>query len=611
MKWRFSSYPLDMVETDVTQRDQFRNDDVDLADSLGRESIQNSLDAAVQPGNGPVRLRFSFRQGSSAPASDYLKKLFEGHEEHAKAAGINVAAIDFKQPAALVVEDFGTKGLTGRLDVKDSDNFSDFWRRHGRSHKSGKSLGRWGLGKLVFSMSSQLNAFFGLTVQSDTGNRALMGQTVLGMHTFGGEEFPSHTFFAEVNAGGGGKAGLPVPVTDDGYLNEFTSQFGLKRTTEPGLSVVIPFPSQDLDRERMIVVAISNYFIPILHKQLVLEFDDIRIDERNITDLARKYVKDKIRDIEAVFQFVREADGAVDVFRPADQAWYRDGRLTEKAFREEDIQQMRDRLTKGQLVSVELPIEVGKSADGQSKTRFRIFLKKPDDITHGQDFYLRSGISVPQEAKFRERKALGMLIANDEPISAFLGDAENASHTKWNGKAEKLKGYAAAEIRLKAIRNSVLELHDLLVQVVEAEDRQALLDFFWTPGAGTSPKKKKPATVPPPPNPPDKPEAAIIRIAECPGGIVVQPGREIKPEDLPCEISVQLAYDVSQGNPFRLYSEADFDLGDEDGMQIEASGGVTVEAAKNELKCKISTGTFTVKITGFDEKRDLIVRAEG
>ena len=39
MKWRFSAYPLDMVETDVTQRDQFKNDDVDLADSLGRVGV--------------------------------------------------------------------------------------------------------------------------------------------------------------------------------------------------------------------------------------------------------------------------------------------------------------------------------------------------------------------------------------------------------------------------------------------------------------------------------------------------------------------------------------------------------------------------------------------
>lgn len=548
MKWRFSPYPLDMVETDVTQRDQFRNDDVDLADSLGRESTQNSLDAAIQ-GNGGVRLRFSFLCDDSAPKPDYLRKLFEGHGEHAEAVGINLSEVNFRKPVALVVEDFGTKGLTGRMDVKDSDNFSDFWRRHGRSHKAGKNLGRWGLGKLVFSMSSQLCAFFGLTVQSDTGKRALMGQTVLGMHTLNGDEYPSHTFFAEVPPDAEGKKSLPVPITDDAFLDEFSKQFQLTRTNEPGLSVVIPFPNQDLDRERMIVVAISNYFIPILRKQLILEFDDITVDEKNILPLAQQYSKEKIRDIEAVFSFVTESDRALAVFRPADETWYKGGHLTEKAFSPEDIAAMREKFSKGDLVAAELPIEIGKSSVPSVKTFFRIFLKKPDNITHGQDFYLRGGITVPQEAKFRERKALGMLIADDEPIAAFLGDAENASHTKWNGRADKLKDYVSAEIRLRAIRNSVLELHDQLVQAIEAEDRLALLDFFWNPGPGTSPKKTKPPVINPPPTPPEPPEPAIIRVAECPGGLAIHPGREIRPEELPAEIVIQLAYDASQGNP--------------------------------------------------------------
>ena len=262
MKWRFSSYPLDLVEIDVTQRDQFRNDDVDLADSLGRESTQNSLDATIQ-GNGGVRVRFSFLRGDNAPNQDYLKNLFEGYREHAQAAGINLSVVDFGNPTALVVEDFGTRGLTGRMDIKDTDNFSDFWRRHGLTHKSGKSLGRWGLGKLVFPMSSQLSAFFGLTVQSDTGQRALMGQTVLGMHTLNNEDYPPHAFFAEMQLATEGKKSLPLPITDEVFLNEFSKQFRLTRANEPGLSVVIPFPNQELDRERMIVVAISNYFIPI------------------------------------------------------------------------------------------------------------------------------------------------------------------------------------------------------------------------------------------------------------------------------------------------------------------------------------------------------------
>lgn len=608
MKWRFSPYPLDMVETDVTQRDQFKNDDVDLADSLGREATQNSLDASI--GNGGVRLRLSYLTNGNGPSPEFVKSLFDGHREHAEAAGINVSSINFDKPSALVIEDFGTTGLTGKTDVKDTGNFSDFWRRHGLSHKTGKNLGRWGLGKLVFSMSSQLNAFFGLTVQSDTGYRVLMGQTVLGMHTLEGDDYPAHAFFAEQEKGTSQTRPLPLPIKDEVFLEEFIKQFRLTRKSEPGLSVAIPFPHADLTREAMIGVAVSNYFIPILRKQLVLEFDDLRIDQTNILQVTQDYARGQIKDVEEVFSFVTAAEQATAFFEPANPDWYKKNRLNEDDFSEEDLSAMRNKFTHGETIAVRLPIEIRKNGEAPGKTHFNVFLKRPAELTHGQDFYLRRAITVPQEAKFRERKALGMLIADDDLIAAFLGDAENASHTKWNGKAEKLKNYSSAENRLRAIRNSVVELHDHLLQAVEEEDRRALLDFFWTPGAGGGSSKKKKPVVTTPPRKLEPPVPPVLRISDCPGGVVIQPGRGLKPDETPLKAKVLLAYDVSQGNPFKLYSVSDFDLGDEHAIQINVQGSAKLEAAKNELHCDINGSDFEIRVTGFDPKRDLIVRAE-
>ena len=50
-----------------------------------------------------------------------------------------------------------------------------FWRNRGRSKKSEDSRGRWGLGKLVFPHSSQINTFFGLTKRDDDKESYLMG----------------------------------------------------------------------------------------------------------------------------------------------------------------------------------------------------------------------------------------------------------------------------------------------------------------------------------------------------------------------------------------------------------------------------------------------------
>ncbi|MDZ7685367.1 MAG: hypothetical protein U5O39_10535 [Gammaproteobacteria bacterium] len=141
-----------MVETEVTQRDQFKNDEIELAEALVRESIQNSLDAALAGEQVTVRYRLL----SAGLDAEFQRSLFDGQLDHAVSAGLPLEEIEFERPSALVIEDFGTKGLTGSVSEKDSDNFSDFWRRHGKSHKTGKSQGRWGLGKLVYSTSSQL-----------------------------------------------------------------------------------------------------------------------------------------------------------------------------------------------------------------------------------------------------------------------------------------------------------------------------------------------------------------------------------------------------------------------------------------------------------------------
>ncbi len=71
----------------------------------------------------------------------------------------------------LVIEDFGTRGLTGdphvdpelepASDIKN--DFFYFWRNVGRSNKGEVDRGRWGLGKAVFTVASRIRTIFGIT----------------------------------------------------------------------------------------------------------------------------------------------------------------------------------------------------------------------------------------------------------------------------------------------------------------------------------------------------------------------------------------------------------------------------------------------------------------
>lgn len=605
MKWQFEKFPKSLVETEVTQRDQFRNDDVDFADTLIRETVQNSLDARSEDGTA-VRVRFAFLEGDNAPDPGYIKKLFNGHLKHARAAGLDVDSISLDHPRTITVEDFGTKGLRGNTLVKDNEDFSDFWRRHGISHKGGDRRGRWGLGKLVFSASSLVRAFFGLTIPVDTKSPLLMGQTVLSMHELAGELFPAHTHFADVLTSNPNE-GLRIPITDAAFLKSFSTEFRLRRVKEPGLSLVIPFPHQDLERTKMIAAAIKHYFIPILRGHLIIEFDDLVLDSDSLGQCAHAYLPSgAIHDVDELFAFVREADSAADLVSPSER-WYRDG--LDQAFQEDALKIMRQSFVEGTLIGVRFPIDIIRKDGTISSSEVRGFLKKPAGLSRGQDHYVRSGITVPQESKFGHRNALGLLLVDDAVISEFLGDAENPAHTLWIGNAEKVQqNYRGAKDRVTVIKKCLQNLHDLLAQAVEERAEKALLDFFWTPGMGAGPRKDKGnKTFPPTEPPPSKPKP--FRIGAVSGGFTVRVGNGLTADMLPLNATIIAAYDVDEGNPFRLWSDFDFDFAKAGDVEIVVRGG-TAKGTGNAIRCTVEEPGFEIAVAGLDERRDLIVKVE-
>lgn len=610
MKWYFPPQLPGQVETEVTQRDQFSNDEVDLSETIVRESIQNSLDAAIDdPSNIKVSFRWLDKTRGLEP--DFFEQIFEGQLKHAKEAGLDLDNIDFKNPTALVIEDFGTKGLTGSITEKDDDNFSDFWRRHGKSHKTGKSRGRWGLGKLVYSTTSQIGAFFGVTYRAGDSGTHVMGQTVLNLRKVDGKEYPPHGFFADI-IGEDIYSEIPVPLKDSKLVDKFVSQFSLSRKDTSGLSVIIPFPNPKFSLDAMIGVAIENYFYPIITRQLVLQFDGIEINNTNIRELAHKYATDSIKDIDQIFDFIEEAHSIEEkdllVLKPS---WADDEILGEDDFKPEDLEVIRDKFTSEQLVGLRLPITIKKKDGTQHETFFSVFIKRPNELTKGSDLYVRGGLTLPGESKFRERKALGAMVADDEVICSFLGDAENAAHTLWIASAEKLrKNYQRPAKIVKVIKNSIVQLYDMLAEVVDEVDEEALRSFFWMDEPeGTQAKKKQkktPVVIIEPP----KPRPKDFHISETNDGFSVVSAKDADLDRFPQTIRIEAAYDVATGNPFKKYNPLDFKLGKNGGINIS----MTTDAAKlisskeNIIRLEVTKLPFKLNAAGFDINRDLKVK---
>tara|TARA_B110000503_G_C7162954_1_gene420518 strand:+ start:229 stop:1560 length:1332 start_codon:yes stop_codon:yes gene_type:complete len=438
-----------------------------------------------------------------------------------------------------------------------------------------------------------------------------MGQTVLNLRTVGDHQYPPHAFFADIEGEGDIYRELPVPLKDQGLVKAFGAQFSLERGVKTGLSVIIPFPNQNFHLDAMIGVAIVNYFYPLVTGQLVLQFDDVEINSDNIRQLAHEYASDSFQDIDTLFDFIEQSNTTDDDdLLTLRESWADDTKLDADDFEVKDLEIIRDKFVTGKLVGLRLPITLKDKADVEWKSEFRVFMQRPPELIKGLDLYVRGGLTLPGESKFRERKALGAMIAEHESICSFLGDAENAAHTKWVSNAEKVRrNYRNPQARLQVIKNSVVDLYDLLAEVTEEIDELALISFFWSnepEGKEGKRKKKTPVVIPLPPKP--RPEYFFISPVE--GGFMVRSHKDANPDCFPRTVTINVAYDVASGNPFKKYSPLDFRFDKKGGIGVALTkgGSSVIERKENRIKVLVEKLPFKLMMSGFDPRRDIKVK---
>lgn len=149
MRWHFNRPLRGAINREPIVGEFFSTDVIrNQTEALVRESIQNSLDAAR---NGEtVRVRF-FISGPAAalPPEKMSRYMTEGWPHFlAERNGLRDQP-DQEQPCQfLVIEDFGTTGLTGSieqcwLEPAVRNPFYYFFRAEGQSGRSERDRGRW------------------------------------------------------------------------------------------------------------------------------------------------------------------------------------------------------------------------------------------------------------------------------------------------------------------------------------------------------------------------------------------------------------------------------------------------------------------------------------
>ena len=620
--WHFRVMNRGEMNQDPVQDDYFNTAALDsYSDALVRESIQNSLDAKLKNSGAPVRVRITFPTNSDLPAAadaaPYLGSLWR----HIKAAEViaEVPEHDGKVPY-LLFEDFGTRGLVGDPELSEDPDegeladFFYFWRNIGRGKKHGEERGRWGLGKTMFPASSQIHAFFGLTIRGGGEGPLLMGQSTLSIHHIDGKKHYPYGYYAEH-----ADDQFALPIADQNQIDDFCSTFSLSREAETGLSVVVPYPRGGINATEVLKSVVKHYFYPILSGGLIVEVvsdnEVTSVNANTIDDIVKaKFTKQDHTFLGtlALAKWYIEAPGE-DKVPAQQQVPHRSPSWEADLFSTGQIDDFAEALDSLKPVAVRIPVHVIPRGKQPILSHFDVVLERDPDLELPLDEFIRAGITITGVSSLREAGIRALVIADDLPISSMLGDSENPAHTEWQERSRNFVGkYQVGKSTLAFVKDAPRGLLRILNKRSEQIDDTALRHLFPDPSSVGGKQSGEPAHAPrrgKKRRPQQKVDVTsrprIFQLSRTTGGFTASLADAGK-RALPMSVRVRMAYDVRRGNPYTRWDSADFDL-EKDHERISHSGGDILKASGNRLEIVATSPHWKLRLKGFDPDRDLIV----
>jgi hypothetical protein len=638
--WKFKPKTKDDMGVDPFQDEFFKTGYVGgFSHALLRETIQNSLDAK-SAGNDSVRVDISIFRNIRFAGDENYQFFFTDLDNHLKAPNNGIsnrpapdAPLDF-----LVIEDFNTTGLEGdphRADIPEEgttgENFFYFWRNYGRSGKSGKERGRWGLGKTVFSAVSKINTFFGLTIRESDHRPLLLGQSVLKIHNIENQPYMPYGGFGRFRDSLGEQF-FPIPLEDKSTIEKFTQAFHLKRTTEPGLSIVVPFPYQDITAESLKSGMIKQFFYPIMAGTLSVTIHEndscISLNRESILTLITNgaFLTSEFNgDAEDVnllklFNFAKQAiemktEEYVTLNVPenitAAPTW------DDQLFSDISLQELRKNFDQGIVIGFRIPVKVERKGHQSRISWFKAFVQRDGKLQGAENYFIREGITISGISSFKDKGIRGMVVIDEGDLTTLIGDAENPAHTEWQKDSSKFRErYHHGPSTLNFVKASLREIIRRLMKPAEGVDKELLGEIFYVDIPEFQTPEEKPRKAPDKEKKGDQQgkipvievegRAKPVFVTKISGGVRIYHNPDSSKKI--SSVEVKFAYAVRKGNAILKYRSPDFDLGKKP-IEISGSGYTLIRASENTLIFDVTDQAFDLAVTGFDEQRDLIIRS--
>ncbi len=626
ISWFFPPIAPHRVQGRGLAEDNFAAEERKNEEIMGREGYQNALDARRPGSDRGVRVSLRILNSDQID-TDYLRELITPEYEARLDASIEGSvSFDFSKARVLVIEDFGTTGLEGIFVDStfdgDGENWNAFWFREGEGAKSGRaSNGRAGQGKVTFYRIGQARAVFGLTIRQSDSKSLLMGRSSFRRdYSFYEQKYERDSFWCFRNND------HILPMMDAAPINKFRASFNLQRTTEPGLSLVIPFPTE-FSLVELVRTAIADFYLPIARNRLEVQIGDEIINASNLDAKADQALSDATaREMRSSFTkgFRSMVRNVLDIGQKDEAAvtlqkgWEKTATISEASLPEGSLESLRASMDRGELISVRFPVTVKPKKLASIDTWFDVHLQVPEKLDRTEEAYIRRDLLIGSERHLGTLsylpKARGLTLIEEDTLSAFLADAEEPTHLKWNASRPRLsEDYKSPRELVRVVRHAMPRLLALLAGGDVKRDVKALAKYFTKPtqsGSKHNPGGKKEGIdttiVVEAPKTRRKP----FRLDTGIDSITVRPNGGAGPQstELPIECELEMAYEGLDQDPFAAYDPFDFDLSDRQTFVQSHKGVSEVVASNNTIQFKVVEPDFELAVSGFDKNIRLRAR---
>ena len=646
--WSFDMVPPGTMERNPVSEEFFANGT--RLEAVIRESLQNSLDA-TDGGNEPVEVRIYFSDEAKQLPHDRLKPYFPdgapGTERFTDSRNGLVSPQKVMGEACrfLVIEDFHTTGLTGKIDERPNEEdlahrndwnyYNYFFRENGSTKLGAGTLGSWGAGKCVFQRASRLKCSFTYSVRNDQyqPQAFVVGKATLKYHTDDNHvTWAPDGWFGEMVQQTDPLKMQKLPITDSRFIDTFKTDFNIKREdNQPGTSIVIPYITLSqgdenegaFNQQNLVNAVLRNFLVAIVENKLKVTLQvgndpEVVIDQTrvgtdlflpdpgrgagNVTNLHQKLI---LTDFSAT-QEVRLASPGDD------PVWNR------TMFEDEQLRAMRKLLQENNPCKITVPIPIRKKKpDGSVEITngdFIILLKKQNLRYSLPPAFYRVGLLIDAVSTTKLNNYIAVVLIQPGLLADLLVAAEPPSHSKWNYDTDRVaKEYDRPRKHISFVSYAVRDILDTIATFDQERNYDPLRDVFGikkdsselhdTDGneavnvngeGGNRPVPKLP------------PKGRIVEISGITGGIQVTPGSSLSTTSVPLTATFFVGYDTFRGLD---WTPNDFDLENGSGgvrLSVE-EGNVKAEGKENKIILTINDrNPFRVTVKGFDSNRDII-----